>query len=542
VSATGDGLAGGNASPIHIAGRVSHFVHRRQFAVQLALGVVTLACLARVFAPALRDIYFNWTSFAEYSYGPLVPVIAAIMLYRDARRSPLSPSGTWIGVAIFAAGCALGLVTAISPFVYPANVGLLIAITGLFIAFHGWRRARTLWPGFVYLIFALPLPGLMFGRLTAELQIVSSEIGVAFIRLFDVPVLREGNVIDLGALKLQVAEACSGLRYLLPLASFSFLAAYLFRAPAWQRIVLFLSSLPITIAMNSFRIGVTGLFADRFGIGVAQGFLHDFEGWLVFCACVCLLILEMKLFCLMGGGRSLADRLDLSWPRQAPLSKLPRQSAGPLFGTTVVALAVVVLASLGAHRSVIAPAREALVEFPDALPGYRGADLEIPQETVDALRLSDYLSMSYQGAGAAPIGLWIAYYNAQKFGDATHSPRFCIPGSGWNIDALQAVSVGVPGAAGSRDIPVNRAVISKDGVRQLVYYWFQERGRSEANEYLVKLHILLDGLTFERTDGALVRLTVPLSGGDAAAIRKGDAQLRHFASSIYPLLPRFIPN
>jgi EpsI family protein len=252
----------------------------------------------------------------------------------------------------------------------------------------------------------------------------------------------------------------------------------------------------------------------------------------------------MKLFCFIGdGSRSLADRLDLSWPKRGPESAMLRPHPGPMLGAAAMVLGVVALALLGAHRVAIAPTREALAAFPRELPGFHGTDVGMPQETLDALRLSDYLSMRYQGDDAvAPIGLWVAYYDAQKVGDATHSPRFCIPGSGWNIDSLQMATVGVSGVEGRRDIPVNRAIISKDGMRLLVYYWFQERGRSEADEYLVKLHILRDGMAFERTDGALVRLTIPLENRDAESVRDADATLQRFTNSIYPLLPRFIPN
>jgi exosortase D (VPLPA-CTERM-specific) len=546
MSVLDDGLAGSGQS-IAAEAKPERLSRRHHLLLELLVGLIAVVCLARIFTPAFQDIYFNWTSFPEYSYGPLVPVIAAILLMRESRGSQVPARSGWAGVGILVLGCTLGLMAAISPFVYPANIGLLVAIVGLYIAFRGWERLRSIWPGFAYLIFALPLPALMFGRLTAELQLVSSEIGVAVIRLFDIPVFREGNIIDLGSLRLQVAEACSGLRYLFPLASFSFLAAYLFQAPAWQRTVLFLSSIPITIAMNSFRIGLTGILANHFGIEAAEGFLHDFEGWLVFCACIGLLVVEMKVFCLLGGGRAFADRLDFSWPRRRIPSVLtlsrPRLRAGPMIAAALVAVLFVVLGSLVVHRTVIAPAREALAEFPRDIAGQRGTDTAVPQETLDALGLTDYLSTDYRGSDLVPIGVWIAYYDAQRVGDATHSPRFCIPGSGWNIDELQTTSVAVPGLDGRRSsIPVNRAIISKDGARQLVYYWFQERGRSEANEYLVKLHILIDGLAFQRTDGALVRLTTPLADRDPATVRAADSRLQSFTNSLYPLLPRYIPN
>ena len=93
-----------------------------------------------------------------------------------------------------------------------------------------------------------------------------------------------------------MAEACNGLRYLFPLTSFGFLCAFLFRGPLWQKAIIFLSTLPITVLMNSFRIGVIGILVEYYGISMARGFLHDFEGWIVFMACVGILFLEMWVF------------------------------------------------------------------------------------------------------------------------------------------------------------------------------------------------------------------------------------------------------
>ena len=119
-------------------------------------------------------------------------------------------------------------------------------------------------------------------RAVAALQFLSSELGVWVIRAAGISVLLEGNIIDLGNYQLEVAEACSGLRYLFPLMTLAFIVAYLFRGPLWKRTVIFLSSIPITVVMNSVRIGFIGITVERWGTGMAEGALHDFEGWLVF--------------------------------------------------------------------------------------------------------------------------------------------------------------------------------------------------------------------------------------------------------------------
>ena len=138
----------------------------------------------------------------------------------------------------------------------------------------------------LHLVFMLPLPKFLYWKLTTTLQFISSEIGVSLVRAAGVPVYLDGNVIDLGIYKLQVAEACSGLRYLFPIMSFSYVFAVLYRGPVWHKIVLLLAAAPLAVLMNSVRIGIIGILVDRYGIGQAEGFLHFFEGWVIFLSCI----------------------------------------------------------------------------------------------------------------------------------------------------------------------------------------------------------------------------------------------------------------
>ena len=146
-----------------------------------------------------------------------------------------------------------------------------LALIGIVLSIGGTSLLRVTFIPIAFLVFAIPLPYFIDTELSFRLQLISSELGVFFIRMFGVPVYLTGNVIDFGNYKLQVVEACSGLRYLYPLLSLGFLAAYLFQAPFWQRTLVFLSAIPITIVMNSFRIAMVGLLVDRWGTAQAEG-------------------------------------------------------------------------------------------------------------------------------------------------------------------------------------------------------------------------------------------------------------------------------
>lgn len=501
--------------------------------------LVSIAAAIPIFWTPISHTWQAWMTSPEYNYGPIIPIIAGLMLWRDLRHSTAAPGSGAIGLAIMLFALTCGVFGQIAAFVFLAQIGLFLFVVGLFTAFVGDRRALSVWPGLFYLGFSIPLAKLLQASLSAKLQLISSELGVMFIRAFDVPVFLEGNVIDLGTVQLQVAEACSGLRYLFPLASFSFLCAYLIKSPPWQRILIFVSALPITIVLNSVRIGITGILADNFGIGAATGFFHDFEGWLVFCACIAVLFLEMKLLCYAGGSeRSLLRRLDFSWPsKRAPQSAAGAgQWAVPGAAAAATLLALLIFLFVGTTEPLI-PARQTFDVFPRQIGPWPATEAMVDSDALNVLKATDYLSLNFGDVdSAAPMNLWIAYYDSQEIGEAIHSPQICIPGGGWRITNMTTIPLG----AGPDGAEVNRAIIERSGNKQLVYYWFQGRGRIEASEYAAKLDLMSDGLLRHRTDGALVRLVVPIDPKSGAA--PADERLKSFVAQLQPLLDPYLPE
>jgi len=262
---------------------------------------IAVAGVAFLFRDGLQYMTERWDT-EEYSHGSLIPIITVFLIWQQkdaleaALRADRARSGSWFGFALVLAGLCLGLLGELSTVYLVIQYAFLTVIYGMALVLVGWRGIRLIWAPLLYLIFMVPLPDFFYVNLSAQLQLISSQLGVAVIRLFGVSVFLEGNVIDLGVYKLQVVEACSGLRYLFPLMSFGYLCAYLYHGPVWHRAVLFLSTIPITIFMNSLRIGVIGIMVDRWGIEQAEGALHLFEGWVVFMACVAILFVEILIF------------------------------------------------------------------------------------------------------------------------------------------------------------------------------------------------------------------------------------------------------
>lgn len=501
-------------------------------------------CLTIIFEDGLEHMV-RWWSVEEYSHGYLIPAVALFLLFQKLDRLlALDWIGAWHGVIAVLAGLLMFSLGELSALYVIVQYGFLLTLGGLGLAMVGWAGMRYLWLPLIYLMFMIPLPNFIYFNLSSELQLISSQIGVTITRLFGISVYLEGNVIDLGNYKLQVAEACSGLRYLFPLMSFGFLCAYLFKGAWWQRSLIFLSTIPITIFMNSFRIGVIGVLVNRWGTEQAEGFLHFFEGWVIFMSCVAILFLEMWLFArLARPRRPLRAVFDLDMPSWAAVRESARSQrfSSPFMAALLLLLGGVVLAQFAEARAEITPEREPLTSFPLRLANWEGREQPMEQIYLDQLQLTDYVIADYRNPTSEPgfVNLYVAYYESQRKGASIHSPRSCIPGGGWQITdfAQRKIENVLPDGA---PLEVNRAVISRGTQRQLVYYWFQQRGRHLTNEYAVKWFLFWDALTRNRSDGALIRVITVLP--ENSAVAQADAELADFIRLAHPQLAYYLPD
>ena len=181
-------------------------------------------------------------------------------------------------------------------------------------------------------------------------------------------------------------------------------------------------------------------------------------------------------------------------------------------------------------------AREPLKDFPYQIGSWQGKEYPLEQRIVQAVSVTDYTNRVYTSSAADPVELYIGYYASQRTGDTIHSPKNCLPGAGW--DPIQAGYTTIPVGNG-RQITVNEYVIAQGLNKQLVFYWYQGRGRVIASEYWGKFWMIHDAITRNRTDGALVRLIAPIVDNNTAAAK---AALVKFTQMVFPSLGEFIPN
>lgn len=511
------------------------------------LWFVTLIGLALpIFWLGLESLGAAWAT-PEYSHGPLIPLISLYLFLRELRQAPPPTVGTvnrTPGVIVIVLALIFGIFGNLVQIPDLVTYALIIWVGGVVLTGFGWERGRHHQLPVLHLIFMLPLPQFIYWKMTIVLQLVSSELGVWFIQLMGVPVFLEGNVIDLGIYKLQVAEACSGLRYLFPILSFSYLFAILYRGPFWHKVVMFVMAAPLTVFMNSFRIGVIGVLVNSYGIGQAEGFLHFFEGWVIFGACIGILFLTAILLQrLTPSPLGLRDTIDMDFDGLGGEARRIlgiSVSRGIIVATLLSALISAAFIFTPAPDRVV-PDRDRFSLFPRNIGAWNSYTVPLEPATEEVLGASDYINavFSKPGQNASYVNFFAAYYDKQTEGSGIHSPEVCLPVGGWEVFSIDPTPVTIPDTVyGS--FTLNRAVIEKGLSRQLVYYWFEQRGERLTNDYLAKAKVVYDSLTIGRTDGALVRFVTPINADETEA--DADARLQGFMGELLPRLPRYIPE
>ncbi len=503
-------------------------------------------------SPLSHLVFDDWNK-EDYSHCWLIPFVLAYLLWEKRKELAAPSTGSWFGMAPVALGLILFWVGELGNMYYIMYLSLWFVVGGLVWLHFGLGKIRKAGFVFILALTMFPLPHFYDTFISLRLQLVSSQLGVDLLHLFGMSAYREGNIIDLGFTQLQVVEACSGLRYVFPLMVLALLLAYWFRAHFWKRVILFFSSIPLAIFVNSFRIAATGVLCSIWGPQLAEGFFHGFAGWLIFMFAIPILLLEMWILRRLppaSAPAALSSTLpvDSTLPSTAAVdSALPstvsvdstlniKHSTFSFIFSIVLLCGTLVLSHTIDFRQKI-PIGKSFKEFPAQVGVWAGSREQMEQQFIDALHFSDYAMADYTNSQGKSINFYTAYYESQWEGEGTHSPEQCLPGSGWLF--REAGTMGVPLGSG-RSITVKRAFMEKSGQRELTYYWFPMRGRILTSLYQVKLYTFWDALTKHRTDGALVRLVTPVYPNED--LPQAEARLQDFTKDIVPVLRDYIPE
>ncbi|HNS44901.1 MAG TPA: VPLPA-CTERM-specific exosortase XrtD, partial [Alphaproteobacteria bacterium] len=502
-------------------------------AIFLAVSVIAVFWIS---SGSLLKLPYYWGR-EEYSHGWLIPLVAAFIGWHALCRDKPEPVPSWMGLPVLFFSLLLSALSVLAAFEALLNFSFIIALLGLALAFFGRAFTLSVAPALVFLFFAAPLPHIVYGNLSIQMQLVSSTLGTSVIRLFGFSVFQDGNVIDLGFMKLQVAEACNGLRYLFPLTSLAYLMVLLMDGRLWKKVAVFLSAVPITIFMNSLRIAMVGITVNLWGREMAEGVLHMFEGFVVFGLCLILLFGEAWLLLRVGEKGGFRDTF-FTLPQGPVIASRVRITPPAIVGLLLCLLGFAFFQSgLVGNRLENTPSTPAFSTFPLRIGEWSGSRDSLSTDNLEILDLTDYWLANYTKEHSTdPVNLYIAWYASQRMRANIHIPLNCIIGGGWRLEDQRKFTVVLPEGI----LPVVRLTVIKDGETSIVYYWLDQRGRKMNDPFTAKWFLVSDSITMHRTDGALVRVSTPLEAGEKP--EDGDERLRQFLQKAYPEVKKFVPQ
>lgn len=255
-----------------------------------------------LYAPVLGRLAYQWWVDPNFSHGFFVPVFSAFVLWQNrARLRAIPPQPSMWGLPVIVISLAMLLVGTFGAELFLSRVSFILLIAGTVVFFVGWPMLRAILFPLCFLVLMVPIPAIVFSQITLPLQMLASKLAAGTLPICGVPVLREGNIINLPAMPLEVAQACSGIRSLMSLTTLAIMYGYLVERRVWVRIALALASVPIAVAANGLRIVGTGLIVQYWDPEKAEGFFHLFSGWLVFVFSLLMLFALHRAFMFLQG-------------------------------------------------------------------------------------------------------------------------------------------------------------------------------------------------------------------------------------------------
>ena len=497
-----------------------------------ALGLIAIATI--IFAPILRYMVLHWKTVDDYSHGFLIVPLALYFAYErkgKLRKMPIEPS--WWGMVPLALGTLSLTVGRLGTELMTMRAAYVLTLIGIVISVAGLRVFRVLAFPLLFLFMMVPLPQSVVNVIAFPLQLIAADMAVNALYLLEIPALREGNIIHLSNTQLFVAEACSGLRSLMALLTLGVIFAYFFRRSFVERAIIVISTIPIAIFVNAFRVGLTGVLTHHLGSEAASGWIHQNRR-----------PVHVRAGLLPVDGRGVAAPADLS----------AAQSVEEAGGDDMKIAATLLFLGLQFYlyhyfaSEAVIPPRESFESFPLEVSDWQCENKQILDDKIIAnLGVTDYLICDYisANAGVPPVQVYVGYHERQVReeggggGDfAIHPPRHCLPGGGWDIIAMEVVPADLPNLPGESP-EVNRIIAAKGEQRALIYYWYQSRGRVIAEDWKKLISLFWDRATTGRTDGSLVRFTVAMKEGEPEL---SDAAFNSLAKELVPILPPYIPG
>ena len=233
--------------------------------------------------PTLVHLVSQWRHDENFSHGFLVPLFSAFVIWQERDRlARILPRPSWSGVVPLIMGLGLLVIGRMGAELFLERSSLLLVLAGMVIIFVGWNLFRAVFFPWAFLLLMIPIPNIVLNQITFPLKLLASQVASTVLPVLGVPVLREGNVINLPAMPLEVAEACSGIRSLMSLVTLAIIYGFLLEKRLWVRCLLILAAVPITVFANDVRIIGTGLLVQYWDPQAAEGYYHSSWAIIIF--------------------------------------------------------------------------------------------------------------------------------------------------------------------------------------------------------------------------------------------------------------------
>ncbi|MFW8602223.1 VPLPA-CTERM-specific exosortase XrtD [Desulfobacterota bacterium M19] len=501
--------------------------------IQFILPLLILASFLLSYQGQLAHLTRRWHGGDNDYCLLIIPLFLYLLWERRADFCFRDFSWSWTGVVIALFSSMLIMAGEFGSVETLTYLGFWVAAVGLICLLYGGRTSRLIFP-IIILAFIIPQPPYINRLLTFQLKMYSSSLSVVLLRLFNVSVMQDGNIIDLGISQLQVADACSGLRYFMPMLLMSLIVGHLINKSFWQKAVLISLVVPLSILINGIRIFVAGMFTVNGHEEMVTNFFHDFSGWLGFMIVAGLLAL-FAILLKKSGRRRRVERKKSCYavPSRPGLTR-------PVLLSLILCLLFIGTSWVVTQGNVARriPERQSFANFPMRIGDWQGKRSYLSANILKSLRADDYVQAYYRNAAQhSAIYLLIPYYRYQGTRHTAHTPQSCLLGGGFYMQSSQKRTVKV---APHKVIQVMAMKMEKGGRKVLASYFFLERGRVVTSPWLNKFYLMWDSFTKGRTDGALVRVELQMS--DSMSYEKAGSELDAFIRKLWPHLISYVPS
>ena len=473
--------------------------------------ILLLLFVGAYFVP-FSSLYNTWMTNDDYSYGILIPFISAFFLW-DKRQAlkGVAIQSCWPVFPLLLLFVLLSIygVLGSSGHISRPALPILIVLFAIFCFGMDFFKRASL--SLCFLAFMIPLPTILDRTIGVYLKSISSELGGMFLRACGYSVYVSGNIIDLGVTKLQVVDACSGLRFLFPLMALGVLYGYFFERSFWKRVACVVVTIPIAILTNVLRIGITGVLTYNFGSKMAEGFFHDFQGLAIFMVAFVFLFVFGRFL------RFFPPKDKKPTQNELMDSGKNFENKGNISAFVVSVVLLIIVGGLTFNTSALPPVKikGGIESFPRSFNDWKGQIQLIEPEIIDASGAEEAFSCVYVNQESHAVSLYMGYRSTAFLENVNffHSPTVCLPSSGWKtISKSKRVINDVPMF---ESLPVTEMVMESMGTKHLIYFWFQTKNQATHDKNINRFHLALPAIKKINPHVLLIRPITTIGKGES---------------------------